>query len=327
VGVVSHARLVDACGRVWQSRWLTAAILLPFTALAIRGVLVGKHELENVDQQVRVQLHFVHTQMRDLSITGRATLFSLYNDRTRCRLVGPFEVAIRCRDAAAAMLHLDVAWEDAGPGDTFTVQDAGSGQNQLVGHLVAQRTTVRIPLPHPDTTVRFVPSHPSLGVRVYGAWLKTEMTPLGIDEHWQVVGEDQEGSVALGGGFWPRARGDERHGLTKRCAYLRVNAATPGPHLLQFAFSRLDPNAPMPVVTLDGRPIWSPQLGITVWGQANTVDGATTLQLKVPLAATNVIGIECPAPFASARELGIGTNVNRIAYDLDLDRCTVRPDQ
>jgi hypothetical protein len=327
VGIVRLALLVAASGRVWQSRWLTAAILLPFTALAVRGVLVGRHELENVDQQVRVRLHFLHTQARDLSITGRATLFSLYNDRTRCRLVGPFEVSVRCRDAEAAMLHLDVAWEEAGPGDTFTVQDAASGQNHLVGHLVAQRTTVRVPLPRADTIVRFVPSHPSLGVRVYGARLQTELTPLGIDEHWQMVGEDQEGSVALGGGFWPRTKGDERHGLTKRCAYLRVNAATPGPHLLQLAFSRLDPNAAMPVVTLEGRPIWSPQLGITVWGQADTVNGATTLLLKVPLAASNVIGIECPGPFASARELGIGGNVNRIAYDLDLDRCTVRPDQ
>lgn len=320
------ATIVTAIARVWQSRWTSVVFVLVFAGTVGRGLLVGAREANDIDAQVRVQLNYQHTTRRDVFITGRATLFTVRHDGLRALLLGPCGLHVHCDDVAHAMLNLEVGWENARSGDSFRLVDTATGATHVVDNLVVHHSGIMVPLPRLDTVLRIEPSHPSLGLRVHGLKLLTDvpMTPFAVDTQWEVVHQDEAGSVALGAGFWPRPAGS-MHLETQRCAYLRVDATRPGPHLLRLAFTRPDPATSMPIVTLGEQRVWSAAEGATVWSRATTVDGATTLELSVDLGPTNVVGLECVGPFASAWERGLSSDLRRLAYDIALDRCEVRP--
>jgi hypothetical protein len=329
VGVVNLVALVNAVARAWHSRWLSVLFLVPFVALAARGLFTGIRELNDVDAQVRVEMHYVHTLARDVSLTGRATFASLRTDRMGAILIGPFTIAVDCRDVAEVVLHLDVVWENSRLGDSWRVEDEATGKVHLIDNLVAYRTVIRLPLPQPHTALRFVPSNPTQGLRIFGLKLLShvEMTPLVVRQNWRTVHDDGVTSAAIGAGFWPFTQSGTRL-QTKRCAYMNLKTSKPGPHLMRWSFRRPDPDAMMPIVALKGRRIWCPPAGETVWGRMVTEQGLTTIELKLDLAAgDNWICIECPGVFRSPWERGLNADKSRYAYDIDLASCAIVPDK
>jgi hypothetical protein len=194
----------------------------------------------------------------------------------------------------------------------------------VLDNLVVNHSGLMIPLPKATTTLRLTPSSPSLGLRIHGLKLRTDLplTQFAVDVQWEVVHQDATAGVALGTGFWPRPAGSMRL-ETQRFAYLRVDPARPGPHVLVLAFRRPDPEVAMPIISIGEQRVWSVDTGTTVWSRATTVDGTTRLELQVDLAASNVIGIECAGRLRSAAELGMNTDLRRVGYMIELDKCAV----
>jgi hypothetical protein len=321
---VMKLELVDLVERLWRARWLGWAIVLAYAALVGKGWRDGLRDIGDIDAQVLAQLNFVHTTARDIEAVGRGTLFTVRHDGLRAVLIGPCELRISCRDAEQAMLSLEVGWENARLGDSFRLEDTATHAVHVLDNLVVNHSGLMIPLPKATTTLRFTPSTPALGLRIHGLKLLTgaPLTPFAVDVQWESVHQDATAGVALGTGFWPRTPG--RSLLeTRRFAYLRVDPARPGPHVLVLAFRRPDPEVPMPIISLGERRIWSVD-GCMVWNRATTVDGTTRLELQVDLAATNVIGVECAGRFRSAAELGMNDDLRRVGYMIELDQCEVR---
>jgi hypothetical protein len=319
------AASVDLVERLWRARWLGWALVLAFAALVGKGCRDGLRDIGDIDAQARVRLNYVHTTSRDIEAVGRGTLFTVRHDGLRAVLIGPCELLVSCRDAEQAMLSMEVGWENARLGDSFRVEDAATGAVHVLDNLVVHHSGLMIPLPRTTTTLRFTPSAPSLGLRIQGLKLLTDvpLTPFAVDVQWEVVHQDATAGVALGSGFWPRTPGRLRL-ETRRFAYLRVDPARPGPHVLVLAFRRPDPEVSMPIISLGEQRIWSVDTGCTVWSRATTVDGTTRLELQLDLAASNVIGIECAGRFRSAAELGTNDDLRRVGYMIELDQCEVR---
>jgi hypothetical protein len=318
------AALVDLVERLWRAPWAGWAFVLAFAALVGKGYGDGRRDIGDIDAQARVRLNFVHTTTRDIEAVGRGTLFTVRHDGLRAMLIGPSELRISCRDAGHAMLSMEVGWEHARLGDSFRIEDTATGAVHVLDNLVVNHSGLMIPLPKATTTLRLTPSSPSLGLRIHGLKLRTDLplTQFAVDVQWEVVHQDATAGVALGTGFWPRPAGSMRL-ETQRFAYLRVDPARPGPHVLVLAFRRPDPEVAMPIISIGEQRVWSVDTGTTVWSRATTVDGTTRLELQVDLAASNVIGIECAGRLRSAAELGMNTDLRRVGYMIELDQCAV----
>ena len=311
---------------VWQSRRTTVVGVALFVAVLSRGLWLGHAERRNVDAQVRVRLHFQETTARTITCTGRALFASVLDSGRRATLIGPWQVDVHCRDVASAVLRLTLSWEQSWPGAAWRLVDDATGTVHVLDQLVAHRRVLTIPLPRADTTLRFEPSLLSLGVRVHEVALLTDgpLPPFAVEDAWQEIHRDAAGSTAVGAGFLPRTPLESRL-LTQRCAWLRIDPAAPGPHRLLLAVMRPDPLSALPIITLGDRRIWSGAEGTTVWSRAATLDGVTTFELDVDLAATNVIGLECPGPLLSSRERGVGDDPCRVAYAVSVARCEPAP--
>src|SRR5207247_1110463 len=126
-------------------------------------------------------------------------------------------------------------WDGARPGAAFMLVDSASGATHVVDNLVVHHSVVMVPLPRTETTLRIIPSEPSLALRICGLTLLTDvaLTPFAVDTQWEAVREDSSGRVACGAGFWPRppstsASAPGTHLQTQRWAYLRIEPASPG---------------------------------------------------------------------------------------------------
>lgn len=318
------ALAIDRCGRVWHSRATTVVFLGLFTAAMGRGLWLGAAERDNIDAEVRVRLHFANTTTREVSLSGRAVFSTVVHRGLAASLVGPCWLDVRATDLEHPVLRLVLAWERACPGDSMRLVDAATGDVHLLEGLVANRCVVRIPLPRTPTTLRLEPSRAGLGFRLQELGLGTDAgATFTKEDQWVEVHRDDHGRTAIGGGFW-RETADGRL-PTQTCAWLRVEPAVSVPQRVQLAFLRADPGVGMPIVTLNGRRIWSAGEGTSVWGRATTVDGVTEVELDVELQATNLLSLEAPGPVASERERGVGRDPSRVAYWLCVTRCRVVP--
>jgi len=323
---VNGSALVDAVTAIWQSRRTTVVCVLLFALAVARGVWLGRAERRDVDTQVRVCIRCQDTTTREVSWTGRANFASVLDSGRQAVLIGPWQLDVHCRDLAAAVLRLTLSWEESWESATWRVVDTATGTERVLDQPIAHRRVLTIPLPTADTTLRFLPSLASLGVRVHAVELQpaTTLPPFTVEDCWHEVHRDAAGRSAIGAGFLPLQAGE--HGLrTRRCAWLRIDPAAPGPHRLRLAVQRADPGAALPIVTLGGRRIWSASEGTTVWSRAATLDGVTTIELDVDLAATNVVGLECAGPLRSERERGVGDDPSRVAYLVSVARCEPLP--
>jgi hypothetical protein len=328
--------LVDVAARVWQSSWLSAAVLVPFAGLVVWGLLTGARELGDADAQVRVRQHYLRTSLHDVSITGRATYLGLLQERLRTELIGPFTLDLDCRDGLIqpgqlprpdAVLHLELIWENSRVGDTWQVTDPASGMVLSIESPVAYRTVIEVPMPQGHQQLRFVPSDPAQGARIAELKVTSDKAVAGpmVRHSWRTVHDNGVTSAAIGAGFGPFPQNGTRL-LTRRTAYMNLKTTRPGRHVLRWSFRRPDPQAAMPVVTL-GRhrifPAADPALGCL-----HTEQGLTTIELRLDLAdGDNWMGIECPGRILSPWELGHSQERNRYAYEIELASCVIAPEQ
>jgi len=325
VGVVSEGNLLQLARRAWRSRLATAGLLGTYAVWLGSGLWLGVAELRDKDKIVPVRVNFSAKRREWIELEGEATLYTLRKERRACTLVRESRLSIDRSDERPCALHLLLACDNVSPEARLTVFDSASGRSHAIDDLRPYRTEVSIPLPSPNTCLRFVPSIPNLRysfreLRIDAAGPDARFH---FEPRWNLVHETPTHRIEHGTGFHDRPGGSGPENASEPLAmrqigYLKITPRIANAKRVVLVYRKVFDSYSDPVVWLGGRRAGKDRLA---WSRGSR--GVTSLEIVTDLDTPAIVGLELPERVTSPSELGINEDPRRLSYVILVDSCAV----
>jgi hypothetical protein len=322
VGFVSQSDggLVHA---IWRSRWTTVLVLATYLALLLRGLCVSLAEFDDRDHVSPADLHIVRTTTRSATLSANAVRASLREQRQYAHVEGNAVLQVRADDFEHGVVLGVLEFHRAAPGDVLRV-DLGGDLVHAIDQLASFRVKVTIPVRRGENTIRLWASQSSLRYRFAEFALQPTDGPAAFTQEGTFLPllETATHRVLLGSGWWwndslgsPLRDPDERL-LSRRAAYLVLEARQPGRYVVRVPYRWNSPQYPNPQWTLDRAPIVP---------RVSEAAHVLTAEFEAELTGTHVLGIVLTGRIVSPKELGYNEDARPIAYGVWPGRITLAP--